>query len=166
MKKTLAGIKRTKNLFSEKYPFTYTFFDDEFRKTYEVEQKAGKMVNWITMITILIACLGLYGLAYFTTKQRIKEVGIRKILGAPVHHLMYILSKNFTFLVIISFLISAPIAYLSMKKWLSSFAYHIDISIVFFIVTLIAMLIIAWFTVGFNTFKIASANPIDSLKVE
>jgi len=166
IEKTLAGIKKIKDSFSEKYPFTYTFFDDEFRKTYVAEQKTGKLVNWITIITIIIACLGLYGLAAFTAEQRIKEVGIRKILGAPAFHLMYLLSKDFTFLVIISFLISAPIAYFSMQKWLSSFAYHIDVSIFFFIITLIAMLIIAWLTVGYNTFKIVNANPVDSLKVD
>ncbi|MFC2123489.1 ABC transporter permease [Bacteroidota bacterium] len=162
----LADIKKTKELFSEKYPFNYAFFDDEFDKAYKSEQKAGKLANWFTIITIIIACLGLYGLAAFTAEQRIKEVGIRKVLGAPVYHLIYMLSKDFTWPVLISFMISAPIAYFSMQKWLSGFAFHININIDTFLATFIIMILVAWFTVSYRTFRVANSNPVNSLRDE
>ena len=166
IEETLAGIKKTKEIFSDKYPFTYAFFDDEFDKAYKAEQKTGKLAKWFTIITIIIACLGLYGLAAFTAEQRIKEVGIRKVLGASVYHLIYMLSKDFTWPVLISFLISAPITYFSMQKWLGDFAYHIEISIFTFLVTLIIMILVAWLTVSYRTFKAANSNPVNSLTDE
>jgi len=166
VEKTLANIKETKEAFSDKYPFTYAFFDDEFDKAYKTEQKTGKLAKFFTLITVIIACLGLYGLAAFTAEQRIKEVGIRKVLGAPVHHLIYMLSRDFTFPVLISFLISAPIAYYFMKKWLSGFAYHIQIGLFSFVATLIIMILVAWLTVSYRTYKVASSNPVNSLRNE
>jgi len=166
IEKTLAKIKETKETFSDKYPFNYAFFDDEFHKAYKTEQKTGRLAKFFTMITIIIACLGLYGLAAFTAEQRIKEVGIRKVLGAPIHHLIYMLSKDFTFPVLISFLISAPIAYYFMQKWLNEFAYHIEIGLLNFLATLIIMILVAWLTVSYRTFKVASSNPVNSLRNE
>jgi len=166
IEETLEGIKKTKESFSDKYPFNYTFFDDEFDNAYKTEQKTEKMARWFTFITIIIACLGLYGLAAFTAEQRIKEVGIRKVLGAPIFHLVYLLSRDFTWLVLISFLISTPISYFSMKGWLNDFAYHINIGVVTFLVTLIVMLLVAWVTVSYRTFRVANSNPVNSLRDE
>jgi len=166
IEQTLAGIKKTKEVFSKKYPFEYTFFDDEFDKAYKSELKTAKLANWSTLITIIIACMGLYGLATFIAEQRIKEVGIRKVLGAKVFHLVFLLSRDFTLLVIISFVISAPIAYYLMRQWLSDFAYHISIGLQTFIGTLFIMILISWITVGYQTFRVAISNPIKALKDE
>lgn len=166
IEETLTGIERTKNNFSEKYPFAYSFLDDEFNEAYKTELKTGKLTNWFTTVTIIIACLGLYGLAAFTTDRRMKEVGIRKVLGAPVSQLIFMLSRDFTRPVLFSFLITAPIAYILMQSWLSNFAYHIDISIFTFLVTLIIMIIVAWLTISYRTFKVANINPVNSLKDE
>ena len=164
--RTLTLIKKTKESFSNTYPFYYAFFDDEFNKAYEKEQKTGKAVQWFTIITIIIACLGLYGLATFTAEQRIKEVGIRKVLGAQVLQLVYMLSRDFTWPVLISFLIAVPVSWYFMDKWLSDFAYHIPINITIFLITFIGMIILAWLTVGYRTVKVARSNPVDSLKEE
>jgi putative ABC transport system permease protein len=166
IEQTLAGIKKTKEEFSKKYPFDYMFFDDEFDKAYKSELKTAKLANWSTLITIIIACMGLYGLATFISEQRIKEVGIRKVLGAKVFHLVFLLSRDFTLLVMISFVISAPIAYYLMRQWLSDFAYHISIGLQTFIGTLFIMILISWITVGYQTFRVAISNPIKALKDE
>lgn len=166
IEETLAGIKQTKNEISDKYPFDYAFFDDEFDNAYKSEQKTAKLANWLTTVTIIIACLGLYGLAAFTTDRRMKEVGIRKVLGAPTSHLVIMLSRDFTWPVMISFLLAVPIAWISMQKWLNDFAYHIDISIFTFLTTLVIMIFVAWITVSYRTFKVAGINPANSLRNE
>jgi putative ABC transport system permease protein len=166
LKNTISEIRRVKESFSDKYPFTYSFFDEEFGKAYKVERKTEKMAEFFTIITIIIACLGLYGLATFTAEQRIKEVGIRKVMGAPVYQLIYMLSKDFTYPVFISFLISVPIAYYLMKNWLDGFAYHIEIGLFHFFATLVIMILIAWITISFRTFWVAGLNPVHSLRHE
>jgi putative ABC transport system permease protein len=166
MDRTVADIQKTKESFSDVYPFNYTFFDDEFDKAYKSEQKTGKAAGWFTIITIIIACLGLYGLATFTAEQRIKEVGIRKVLGAPALQLVYMLSKDFTYLVFISFIVAVPLAYYFMDRWLNDFAYHIPINFSAFLITLVGMVVLALLTVGYRTFKVANSNPVDSLKEE
>jgi putative ABC transport system permease protein len=166
VQQTLAEIQKTKESFSDIYPFDYTFFDDEFNKAYKKEERTGKAAEWFTVITIIIACLGLYGLATFTAEQRIKEVGIRKVLGAPLSQLVYMLSRDFTYPVIISFLLAVPVAYYFMDRWLSDFAYHIRINFQIFMITFAGMVILAWLTVGYRTFKVANSNPVDSLKEE
>ena len=163
---TLAAIKNTKDAFSNTYPFNYTFFNDEFNKAYMKEQKTGRAAGWFTVITIIIACLGLYGLAAFTAEQRIKEVGIRKVLGAPVLQLVYMLSRDFTYPVIISFLLAVPVAYFFMNRWLSDFAYHIPVNITVFLITFTGMVVLAWLTVGYRTLRVANSNPVNSLKEE
>ena len=166
LENTISEIKRIKGSFSNKYPFTYSFFDEEFDKAYKAEKKTGKMAKFFTIVTIIIACLGLYGLATFTAEQRIKEVGIRKVLGAPVHQLVYMLTKDFTLPVFFSFIISVPIAYYLMQNWLGGFAYHIEIGLLNFLATFVVMILVAWFTVGIRTFRVASINPVNSLRHE
>ena len=163
---TLAEIKQVKESFSSKYPFEYKFFDEVFNNAYQSEQKIGKLASAFTGLTILIACLGMYGLAAFTAEQRIKEVGIRKVLGAKVYTLILMLSKDFTMLVIISFIISAPVAYYIMQQWLGDFAYHINIGLSTFLSTLVVMLLVSWFTVGYRTYKVAISDPVNALKDE
>ena len=166
LKHTISEIRRIKESFSDKYPFTYSFFDEEFDKAYKVERKTEKMAEFFTIITIIIACLGLYGLATFTAEQRVKEVGIRKVMGAPVYQLIYMLSKDFTIPVFLSFLISVPVAYYLMNNWLNNFAYHIEIGLFHFLITLVLMILVAWLTISFRTFRVAVLNPVNSLRHE
>ena len=123
-------------------------------------------MNWFTGLTILISCLGLYGLASYTAEQRIKEVGIRKVMGASISKIVVLLSKNFIMLVLVSFLISTPIAYFLMQNWLEDFAYHIELRTITFLGTLIIMIVFAWGTVSYKTFKAATSNPVNSLRDE
>jgi putative ABC transport system permease protein len=163
---TIAEIKKTKESFSSIYPFEYEFFDDVFNTAYKSEQKIGKLTRVFTILTIIIACLGMYGLASFTAEQRIKEVGIRKVLGARVFHLILLLSKDFTLLVVISFILSAPIAYFIMQQWLEDFAYHTNIGMFTFLSALVLMILVSWFTVAYRTFTVANSNPVKSLRDE
>jgi len=117
-------------------------------------------------IAIFISCLGLYGLISFMAAQRVKEVGIRKTLGASVGHIVYLFSKEFTLLVIIAFLISAPVGWYFMHKWLEGFSYRIQIGPGIFILAIATSIVIAWLTVGYKAVKAALANPVTSLKSE
>ena len=166
MQNTIAAIQEIKESFSTKFPFDYNFFDEVFDKAYISDQKTGKLVNWFTGLTILISCLGLYGLASYTAEQRIKEVGIRKVMGASISTIVVLLSKNFIMLVLVSFLISTPIAYFLMQHWLEDFAYHIELRTITFLGTLMIMVFVAWGTVSYRTFKVANSNPINSLRDE
>ncbi|NOT73899.1 MAG: FtsX-like permease family protein [Cyclobacteriaceae bacterium] len=146
--------------------FEFVFLDQQLQALYNNEQQLGKIILIFAGLAIFIACLGLYALAAYTTEQRTKEIGIRKVMGASVVQLSAMLSKDFLKLVIISFVIAAPVAYFAMSKWLQGFAYQVDISIMIFILAGIASIFIAWFTVGFESFKAATSNPIKSLRSE
>ena len=117
-------------------------------------------------IAIFISCLGLYGLVSFMATQRTKEVGIRKVLGASARNIIYLLSGEFTLLVIIAFVIAAPVAYYIMYKWLQNYTYRIPLGASVFVLAIISSIIIAWITVGHRAIKSAMANPVKSLRTE
>ena len=166
LKSTVAAIEAKYNSYSPEYPFVYNYFDDLFDKAYVTEIKTAKLVNWFAGLTIVVACLGLYGLASYKVEQRIKEVGIRKVVGASVLKILALLSKDFLRLLVIAFLIAGPIAYYFMSEWLNNFAYHISIGLFSFVFTFVVMISIAGLAVGYRTFKVAVTNPVDSLRVE
>ncbi|MEP6949353.1 MAG: ABC transporter permease [Ginsengibacter sp.] len=147
-------------------PFEYSFLDKDFQKNYEAENRLSSIVGYFTIIAILISCLGLFGLATFSAEQRIKEIGVRKVLGASVVSIVSLLSKDFLKLVIISIIIASPIAWFVMNKWLQDFAYKPPISWGVFAVTAIVALIIALVTISFQAIKAAIANPVKSLRTE
>jgi putative ABC transport system permease protein len=147
-------------------PFEYFFLDDYFNNQYSNEQKFGKLFTVFAVLAIIISCLGLFGLSAYTATQRIKEIGIRKVLGASVMNITSMLSKDFLKLVIISILISSPIAWIVMNKWLQSFAYRVSINWWIFIVAGLIALLIALITVSFQAIKAAVANPVKSLRTE
>lgn len=163
---TIAKIEEAYYAMSPIYPFEYNFFDDVFDRAYMTEIKTAKMANWFTGLAILIACLGLYGLAAHKVQHKIKEVGVRKVLGASVARILFLLTKDFGLLLIVSFLIAAPIAYWVMNNWLEGFAFHIDISLFTFVVVLVLMLAIAAITVGYRTYRAAVRNPVEALRDE
>src|SRR5438045_5597973 len=154
------------NIYHTEEPFTYSFMDELFNKTYSAEQKTGIIINIFSILILFVACLGLFGLATYTAEQRTKEIGIRKVLGASVTQVTQMLSKEFLKLVIIASLIAFPAAWWAMNKWLQSFAYRIDISWWMFAVAGFSALLIALLTVSFQAIKAAIANPVKSLRTE
>ena len=133
---------------------------------YSSEQRFGKCFIYFTVIAIFIACLGLFGLASYTAECKTKEIGIRKVLGASGKNVVYLLSREFLKLVILATLISLPIGYFAINKWLQNFAYKTDIGFFTFLLSTVLALTITIFTVGYQTVKAASANPVESLKYE
>lgn len=147
-------------------PFNYHFLDDSFDNMYRQEQRIGKVALTFSFLAIIIACLGLFGLATYIAEQRTKEIGIRKVLGASVANIVGMLSKDFIKLVLISFVIATPIAWFFMNKWLQDFAYRIDLSWWIFALTGITALIIALITLSFQAIKAAISNPVESIRTE
>ena len=147
-------------------PFQYSFLDDDFGGMYAAEQRLGKIFTFFAGLAIVIACLGLFALTAFTAEQRSKEIGIRKVLGASVSSIVLLLSKEFGRLIIIAFIIAIPFAWYSVDWWLKGYVYKAQIgAMVYMIAGLIAFLI-AWLTMGYQSIKAASSNPIDALKSE
>jgi putative ABC transport system permease protein len=147
-------------------PFEYFFLDDYFNTQYQNERKFGKLFTTFSILAIIIGCLGLFGLSAFMANQRIKEIGIRKVLGASVADIATMLSKDFIRLVAISVLVASPIAWLVMDRWLQDFAHRINISWWVFALAGTAALLIALLTVSVQAVKAAVANPVKSLRTE
>jgi len=164
-----AAISKIEKAFKEVYPkddFDYKFVDREIAKYYDEERHISSLLMWATGLAVFISCLGLLGLVLYTTTQRTKEIGVRKVLGASVLQIVTMISKEFLLLIIIAFLIAAPLAWIGMHKWLQNFAYRTDISWWIFVLSVIVMIIIALITLGFQTIKAAMANPVKSLRSE
>ena len=147
-------------------PFSYQFLDDSFDNMYREEQRVGKVALTFSLLAVLIACLGLFGLATYMAEQRTKEIGVRKVLGASVRDIVSMLSKDFLKLVFISFVIAVPVAWWGMNKWLQDFAYRISIGWWIFIAAGVIAMLIALFTVSFQAIKAALANPVKSIRTE
>ncbi|MES1217349.1 MAG: ABC transporter permease, partial [Bacteroidota bacterium] len=147
-------------------PFSYSFMNDDFNNIYEAEQKIGRIFISFAVFAILIACLGLLGLVAYAAEQRTKEIGIRKVLGASVGNIVGMMSKDFLKLVLIASVISFPVAWYAMHKWLQDFAYRISISAWIFIIAGVIALMIAFITIGVQALKAAVANPVKSLRSE
>jgi ABC-type antimicrobial peptide transport system permease subunit len=162
-----ASIAQIKKAWEAAFPdgiFEFTFLDQKINDFYKSETKLYSMFKIFAGIAMLISCLGLWGLATFAAQQRVKEIGIRKVLGASVQTIVSLLSKEFLLMIAIALLIASPVAYYFMKDWLQTFAYHVDITVTVFLLAGIATALIALGTVGFQAMKAALANPIDSLK--
>jgi len=143
-------------------PFNYSFLDESFDNMYRQEQRVGRVAITFAFLAIIIACLGLLGLATYIAEQRRKEIGVRKVLGASVANIVKMLSIDFVKLVLIAFLIAAPIAWWFMNEWLQDFAYRIDLSWWIFAMTGVLALIVALTTLSFQAIKAALSNPIKS----
>jgi putative ABC transport system permease protein len=148
------------------YPFDYWFLDEAFEGKYKAETKLNEHFIIFSLIAIVIACLGLFGLASFTAEQRTKEIGIRKSFGASITGLILLLSKEFTKWVLIANIIAWPVAYFAMNHWLKNFAYRINIGLGIFILAALLALVIALLTVGYQAIRAARANPIEALRYE
>ncbi len=166
VKGTIAFIEKKWKEFSTEYPFEYFFLDDNLKNLYQSQDNLSKLVGYFSVLAIFIACLGLFALASFTAEQRTKEIGIRKVLGAPVSSLISLMSKEFLKLVFISTIIAWPVSYYMMSNWLNNFAYRIDIGLGVFVLSGITGLLIALLTVLFHALRSAYSNPVKALKYE
>ncbi len=165
----LATMEQVQELYEQFAPgfiFDYRFLDDSYQKLYSSEQRIGTLSTYFAGLAILISCLGLFGLAAFTAERRLKEIGIRKVLGANVSQIVVMLSMDFTKQVFISIAIALPIAYYFMNEWLQSFAYTIDLSPWIFVSAAVLAMFIAWLTVGSQALRAAHTNPSECLKDE
>ncbi len=163
---TVAQIKNKWKAMAPSQPFDYSFMDDDFNKLYTTEQRTGNIFITFAVLAILIACLGLFGLVTYAAEQRIREIGIRKVLGASVSNIAGMLSTDFLQLVIISATIAFPLAWWVMNKWLQGFAYRVTISWWVFAIAGVLALLIALITVSFQAIKAAIVNPVKSLRTE
>ncbi len=163
---TLAQIESKWKSFSSERPIQYFFLDETFAKLYQSEANFQKLFIVLVILSIVIACLGLFGLAAFTAEQRTKEIGIRKVLGASVTGLTTMLSKDFLKLVVVSIVIASPLAWWAMSKWLQNYSYRIEISWWIFLAAGLLAVLIAVITVSFQAIKAAIANPVKSLRTE
>lgn len=162
----LAHVKSVWEKFQPEFPFEYQFLDDRYARLYEAEQRQGKVFIGFALLAVIVACLGLFGLASFVTQQRVKEIGVRKVLGATVAGIVGLISKDFLKLVFVSLLIATPVAWWVMNKWLQDFAYRIDISWWIFVLAGAIAVGVAFFTVSFQSIKAALNNPVESLRSE
>ena len=163
---TVTFVQKTWSKIIPDKPFDYSFLDQYFNDIYKSDERTGQMFGFFSALAILIACLGLFGLAAYTAEQRVKEIGIRKVLGASVSNIVFMISKDFIKLVLISGIIAVPISYLAMNSWLQDFAYRVKIEpVIFFLATLLAF-IIAFVTISSQAIKAARSNPVKSLRYE
>lgn len=166
LKGTMEFIEEKWNGSFEGTPFRYSFMDNDYDKLYEKEEKLSKVVQYFSILAIFIACLGLLGLSSFSTENRRKEIGIRKVNGASTFELLALLTKDFSKLVLIAFVISIPVSFYFGNLWLNDFAYRTDIGIDVFIIAGVSALLIAIFTVSYHTIRVAMKNPVSSLRHE
>ncbi len=152
--------------YSPAYPYTYRFVDDDYNQKFGQEVLIGKLSGIFAGLAILISCLGLFGLAAYIAEQRTKEIGVRKVLGATVGQLWFLLSKDFVLLVVISCVIASPIALYFLQGWLQKYEYRIAVGPGVFVISALAAIAITLITISFQAIKAALANPVKSLRSE
>ena len=162
----VAQVERTWKEFLGEEAFQYFFLDQNHKSMHREEFRTGRVFGVFSALAIFIACLGLFGLASFMAEQKTKEIGIRKAMGAQVRSIVFLLLKQFTFWVVIANLVAWPLAYFFLRSWLQNFAYHVDISLLYFVAGSLIALLIAVVTVSYQTIAAARANPVDSLRYE
>jgi len=165
-KQALASIEALCRQLNPKFPFSYSFVDAEYEKLYKSETIIGTLATVFACLAILIACLGLFGLAAFTAEQRTKEIGVRKVLGASVVNVVTLLSKDFLKLVLIAIVVASPLAWYVARQWLQNFEYRIDLSWWMFVLAGFIAIVIAILTISFQSIKAALMNPVKSLRTE
>ena len=162
----LAHLETTWKQFFPDRPFEYYFLDASFDRLYRAEQRTATLLGIFTVLSLAIACLGLFGLAAFTAEQRTKEIGVRKVLGASLTDIVVLLSNGFAGLVLAAFVVAVPLAYFVIDRWLQNFAYRVEISWLLFLMAGLAALGIALLTIGYQAIKAALADPVESLRYE
>ncbi|MEJ2617555.1 MAG: hypothetical protein P8Z35_21555, partial [Ignavibacteriaceae bacterium] len=166
LKNTISKIHDTWTEVFPGRPFVYFFMDDYFNKQYQAEMQFRDMAAMFAFLSIIVACLGLFGLSSFTLLKRTKEIGIRKVLGAGIPNILYLLTKDYIYLLVLSIFLAYPAAYAVCRMWLSNYAFRTDLSLSIFILPTLLIMIIALITVSIQAIKAAAANPIKSLRYE
>jgi hypothetical protein len=166
MQRNLGVMKKVFQQVYTDFPFSFGFINEDLSRLYLAEQRMGKLFNIFSVLSVIVSCLGLFGLTTFATQRRIKEIGVRKVLGASVAGIVGMLSKDFIKLVIFALLIAFPVAWWVMSKWLQNFAYHISIRWWFFALAGVIAIVISFITVSYQSVKAARSNPVKSLRSE
>ena len=166
LKRTIDNVEAELIKLNPGIPFEYSFMDQRFEASFRNEQRMGQVLNVFTAMAMVIACLGLFGLAAFTAEQRKKELGVRKVLGASILKLVYLFTAEFTILIIVALVIASPLAYFFVKEWLTGFAYKTPVQVWVFVAAAGGSLLIAWLTIGFQSIRAANQNPVDVLRDE
>jgi hypothetical protein len=164
--RAIALMKPVFEKYNPAYPFEYRFADEEYAKKFNYEELVGNLAAIVAVLAIFISCLGLFGLASFTAEQRVKEIGVRKVLGASVFSLWRLLSKDFVILVLSSCAIAIPVGWYFMNEWLENYPYRTSIHLEVFVAVLVAAMAITVLTVSFQAIKVAITNPVKSLRTE
>ncbi|MEO1052718.1 MAG: ABC transporter permease [Bacteroidota bacterium] len=162
----IAMLEQKWQAFHPDKPFEFAILDSELDELYHSEIKTGKIFSSFAVLSIIVSCLGLFGLSAFSAQQRTKEIGIRKVMGASIFHILKMLSKEYVILILAANLVAWPLAWHLSQKWLANFAYHINIGWGFFVITLVLAVIIALITVSYQSMKAALTNPVETLKSE
>jgi putative ABC transport system permease protein len=162
----LALLENTWKKLEMDYPFEFGFLDQSVDNQYRNEKQIGKIINIFTLLGLFISCLGLFGLASFMAEQRTKEIGIRKVLGASVSQILFMLSTDFAKWVALASLVACPLAYFILQRWLQEFAYKVNLSIAIFLLSTAFTLMVALLTVSYQAVKAAVSNPVEALKYE
>lgn len=160
----LKSVETVFKKFTPGSPFEYSFLDEDINASYQIEERTGKIFNLLAGLSIFISCLGLLGIVMFVTEQRAKEVAVRKVLGASVLQLMFMLTFEFVVLVIVAFVIATPITWYITSFWLKDFAYHVNPSLFVFALAGLISLAIAWLTIGYKSLQLSRTSPVDSLR--
>jgi len=163
---TLSFLEEKWEAFVPGRPFEYVFLDDELATLYTAEVTLGKVATGFSILAIFVACLGLFGMAMFTAETRVKEIGIRKVLGATTSGIVTLLSQESVKMVLIAFVLASPIAYIAINSWLETFTYHTTIGVIPFVLAGTIVMSVAWLTVGLQSMRSAMANPVDCLQVD
>ncbi len=166
VEQTIPLIQTFYKVYNPGQPFEYTFLDEDYKLLYASEQRVAVLSRYFAVIAILISCLGLFGLAAFTAERRIKEIGIRKVLGSTELNIVLLLSSDFTKIILLSIVVALPTSYLIAKNWLANFAYGIELELWYFVTAGVAALFLSWLTVGVQTIKAAMTNPVNNLRSE
>jgi putative ABC transport system permease protein len=156
---------RWNELFPEK-TFEFTFLDQELDQQYDNFQNFGLIIEIFTIIAVIIACLGVYGLVLFAVQRKVKEIGVRKVLGASVVGILRLISKDFAILVVFGFILAVPLSYYFMNKWLENFIYHTNLDVITYAISLIMVTIIVFITISYQALKASLTNPVNSLRSE
>jgi putative ABC transport system permease protein len=159
-------VKEKWSEFDPNHPLSYSFLDETFAAQYRSEEKRMTIFGYFTLVTIFIACMGLFGLSAFITQQRTKEIGIRKVMGAELPQIMYLLTKDFAILVVVALVLASAIAGFGMHSWLSEFAYHEQLSVGYFFLAGVSALLIAFLTISYHTIQVGRSNPVEALRYE
>jgi putative ABC transport system permease protein len=166
IKEAIADVQAVWEKHIPNFPFTYSFLDEHFEKLYRSDQQMSAVVSIMAGLAILISCMGLFGLSAITTEKKTKEIGIRKVLGATETQITVLLSRNFVFLIGVSFVLVSPITYWLLRSWLDNFAFRIAINPMIFLLGGILALAIALLTISYHTLRSARKNPVNALRYE